>query len=108
MAPLVVLGDHLGLYKALAADEPSTSDELANRTATTERYIREWCLRQVGFGYISYDKASGPFSMSPEQQVVFADTDSPTCLTGGYYAIAAMCIDEPKFTHIFKSGEGLS
>ncbi|RPH95958.1 MAG: class I SAM-dependent methyltransferase [Lysobacterales bacterium] len=108
VAPLVVLGDRLGLYKALAADGPMTSDDLADRTATTERYVREWCLAQAGFGYISYDAASGRFSMSPEQQAVFADADSPTFLTGGYYAIAAMCIDEPKVTHIFKSGEGLS
>jgi SAM-dependent methyltransferase len=106
-APLVVLGDRLGLYRALAAEGPLTSDELAQQTGTAERYVREWCSCQAGFGYITYDGASGKFSMTPEQRAVFADADSPASMTGGYYGILAMCIDEPKVTRIFKTGEGL-
>lgn len=108
VAPLVVLGDRLGLYRALATHGPLMPDELADRTATTERYVREWCLAQAGSGYIDYDAATGRFGMSPEQQAVFADADSPACMTGGYYAIAALSIDEPRISHIFKTGEGLS
>ncbi len=108
IAPLVMLGDKLGLYRALAANDPISTEDLAEKTGTTERYVREWCAAQAGSGYIDYDAASGNFSMSPEQQAVFADSDSPACMTGGYYAIGSMFIDEPKITHAFKSGEGVS
>lgn len=107
VAPLVIIGDKLGLYKALAANGPLTTVELADRTGTTERYVREWCAAQTGSGYINYDPERGAFSMSPEQQAVFADGDSPACMTGGYYAIASLFMDEPKITHAFKSGEGV-
>ncbi len=108
VAPLVVLGDKLGLYRALAADGPLTTAELADRTDTTERYVREWCAAQAGSGYISYDQQRNCFSMSPEQKAVFADPDSPTCMIGGFYAISSLSIDEPKVTHAFRSGEGLA
>ena len=108
VAPLVLVGDKLGLYQALAKDGPLTSDELADRTGTTERYVREWCAAQAGSGYITYDPEDGCFSMTEEQQAVFADPDSPMCMTGGYYAISSMFSDEPKITHAFRSGEGLS
>lgn len=108
IAPLVMLGDKLGLYRALAANGPISTEDLAEKTGTTERYVREWCAAQAGSGYIDYDASSGNFSMSPEQQAVFADSNSPACMTGGYYAIGSMFIDEPKITHAFKSGEGVS
>lgn len=107
IAPLVILGDKLGLYKMLAAHGPMSSESLAKRTETTERYVTEWCAAQAGSGYINYDKDSSHFSMSPEQIAVFADDDSPACMTGGYYAIASMVIDEPKITHVFQTGEGV-
>jgi 2-polyprenyl-3-methyl-5-hydroxy-6-metoxy-1,4-benzoquinol methylase len=108
VAPLVILGDRLGLYKALAANGPMSTEDLAERTGTTERYIREWCAAQAGFGYIDYHPATDRFGMNPEQQAVFADDDQPTNMTGGYYAIASMLIDEPKIRHAFVSGEGLA
>jgi ubiquinone/menaquinone biosynthesis C-methylase UbiE len=107
MAPLVVLGDRLGLYRALASEGPLTTGELADLTGTTERYVREWCAAQAGSGYISYDAAGNRFTMSPEQKAVFADPDSPTCMIGGYYAIVSMAIDEPRITHAFQTGEGV-
>ncbi len=108
IAPLVIVGDRLGLYKTLAANGPLAPEALAEKTGTTERYVREWCAAQASSGYINYDAASQRFAMSPEQQAVFADPDSPVCLTGGYYAISSMFIDEPKVTQIFKSDKGLS
>jgi SAM-dependent methyltransferase len=108
VAPLVILGDKLGLYKALAADGPLTTEKLAEQTGTTERYVREWCAAQAGSGYIEYDRESAAFSMSPEQQAVFADGDSPACMTGGYYAISSLFTDEPKISHAFRSGEGVA
>jgi len=108
IAPLVVLGDKLGLYQALAADGPLTTEQLADRTDTTERYVREWCAAQAGSGYIHYDPQTNCFSMSSEQKAVFADPDSPTYMIGGFYAISSLSIDEPKVTHAFRSGEGLA
>jgi SAM-dependent methyltransferase len=107
VAPLVILGDRLGLYKELAKHGPMSTETLADRTGTTERYVREWCAAQAGSGYIDYDTTTEHFSMNPEQQAVFADDDSPACMTGGYYGIASMTIDEPKITHAFKTGEGV-
>ena len=65
IAPLVVLGDKLGLYRALATEGPLTTAELADRTETTERYVREWCAAQAGSGYINYDPQTNCFSMTP-------------------------------------------
>lgn len=108
VAPLVILGDRLGLYKALAQHGSLTAEALAEHTGTVERYVCEWCAAQAGSGYIDYDSKTAQFSMNPAQQAVFADDDSPTCMTGGYYGIASMFIDEPKITHVFKSGEGVA
>jgi SAM-dependent methyltransferase len=107
VAPLVMLGDRLGLYKALAEHGPMTTETLADRTGTTERYVREWCAAQAASGYIDLDSGTGHFHMSPEQQAVFADDDSPVCMTGGYFGIGSMFIDEPKITHAFRTGEGV-
>lgn len=107
-APLVILGDKLGLYKALAADGPMTTVKLADQTDTTERYVREWCAAQASSGYIEYDPENNAFSMNPEQQSVFADGDSPACMTGGYYAISSLFTDEPKISQAFQTGEGVA
>ncbi|MGY4373656.1 fructose-specific phosphotransferase system IIC component [Bradyrhizobium sp. i1.3.6] len=66
-ASLVLLGDKLGLYRALAAKGPMSSAELASATGTNERYVREWLASQAASGYVEYDSASGKFSMLPEQ-----------------------------------------
>lgn len=108
VAPLVMLGDRLGLYAALAQHGPLSTEELADRTDTTERYVREWCAAQAGSGYITYDEGAETFSMTPEQIAVFADPESPTAMAGGYYSIASMFIDEPKISRAFRSGEGVA
>src|SRR5256885_11208345 len=74
---LVVLGDRLGLYKAMASGEKLSSNELARRTGTTERYVREWLAAQAAAGYVDYDETSNLFFLNPEQAAVFADEDSP-------------------------------
>ncbi len=107
VGPLVILGDKLGLYKALAAEGPLDSTRLAEQTGTTERYVREWCAAMAGSGYIHLDPQTGEFSMTPEQAAVFADEDSPACMTGGYYAISSLYHDEPKITQVFQNGEGV-
>lgn len=105
-AVLVLLGDKLGLYRGLAAG-PMTSTELAQKTATHERYVREWLSAQAASGYVSCDPAAGTFWLSLEQAAVFADEDSPVLMTGGFYSLAAVFADEPKLTEAFKSGKGL-
>ena len=64
---LVIIGDKLGLYKAMADSKPVTSTELANRTGTTERYVREWLANQAAGGYISYDPNTAKYTLPPEQ-----------------------------------------
>ena len=107
-AALVLTGDKLGLYKTLAKEGPLSSEELAERSGTTERYVREWLAAQAASGYVDYDSGGETFSMSPEQAAVFADDDSPVNMTGGFIALAAMFKDEPMLTEAFRSGEGIS
>jgi SAM-dependent methyltransferase len=107
-AALILTGDKLGLYKALAADGPLNSVELAQRTGTAERYVREWLAAQAAAGYIEHDSAGNTFSMSPEQVAVLADDESPVNMTGGFYSAASVIKDEPKFADAFQTGEGIS
>ena len=106
-AALVVVGDRLGLYKALADGGPATSDELASRTGTFERYVREWLAAQASAGYISYDAAAKRYFMSEEQAMAFANEDSPLFVPGAFEIVAAMMRDEPKITEAFRSGKGV-
>jgi SAM-dependent methyltransferase len=106
-APLIRVGDRLGLYKALAAKGPMTPAALAAATGTTERYVREWLSAQAASGYIDYDAASATFSMSEEQAAVFADEESPVFMGAVGDLVAAMTIDEPKISEAFKTGRGV-
>lgn len=105
---LVVLGDRLGLYRALAEVGPADSAKLAEHTGLDERYLREWLANQAASGYINYEVESGCFSMSPEQKAVFADPDSPVAMTGGFYAASSVYHDEPKVAEAFRTGGGLA
>ncbi len=105
---LIILGDKLGLYRGLSSNGPMTSEQLADETGTTERYVREWLSAQAASGFIEYHKENKNFSMTPEQTAVFADEESPVLMTGAFYAISSMYNDEPKIEHSFKSGEGVS
>lgn len=103
----VILGDQLGLYKALAEGGSLTSDELAKRTGTAERYVREWLANQAASGYISYDAATKTFHLTPEQAMVFAQADSPALMTGGFYGLQAVYNDVPRMTDAFRTGKGM-
>lgn len=105
--PLILIGDKLGLYKAMASAGPITSAELALQTRTTERYLREWLAAQAAAGYVEYDPETGRFTLSPEQAAVFADEESPVFLAGVGDLIAALVRDEPKVTEAFRSGRGV-
>lgn len=106
-AALVILGDQLGLYKAMADGGPTISLKLAAATGTTERYVREWLAAQAASGYVEYDPVKAEFSLTPEQAMVFADEGGPAFMAGGFEVLAAMFRDEPKVAAVFKSGKGL-
>ena len=106
-APLVVIGDRLGLYRALAADGPQTSGELAANTGCAERYVREWALNQAAGGYVMYDPEGATFSLSPEQALCLADENSPAFIPGGLLLAISTAKDLEKIEERFRTGEGL-
>ena len=104
-AALVVVGDKLGLYRAMAGGEPVTPEELAQRTGTDSRYVREWLSNQAAGGYVSYDGAG--FSLSPEQSLALAQEGSPAFVPGAFQLATALVRDEPMITRAFRTGEGV-
>ena len=105
---LVVLGDRLGLYRALAEIGPADSAKVARRAGLYERYVREWLANQAASGYVNYEPKSGSFSMSAEQKAIFADPESPVAMTGGFYSAAAVYHDEPRVAEAFRTGVGIA
>jgi SAM-dependent methyltransferase len=106
-ADLVYIGQRLGLYQAMARLGPLTPVELARKTDTHERYIREWLLNQAASGYCEYDPRSGKYSLSPEQALALTDETSPAFVGGGFFVIKAMGSAVPRILKAFKEGGGL-
>jgi SAM-dependent methyltransferase len=106
-AVLVYTGDRLGLYKAMAAAGPVTPAELAARTNTDERYIREWLNANAAGGYVTYEAALGRYSLPPEQSLALANETSPVFLGGAFQIIAACFRDQPKIEEAFRTGRGV-
>jgi 2-polyprenyl-3-methyl-5-hydroxy-6-metoxy-1,4-benzoquinol methylase len=106
-APLVVIGDRLGLYRALADGGPLTSSELAENTGTRERYVREWLRAQSAGGYVDYDPESDRYAMSAEQAAVLVDEDSPTFLVGAFQGAVAGIKAAPRVEKAFREGGGV-
>ncbi len=106
-AGLVVIGENLGLYKALAGTEPLTAAELAKRTNTHERYVREWLNAQAAGGYVEYDAATNSYYLSEEQAFALADEKSPAYLPGAFLVAVSALRAVPKMTERFRTGEGL-
>lgn len=106
-APLVVIGDRLGLYEALADGGPLTSTELAERTETAERYVREWLAAGAAGGYVSYDPETERYSLTPEQAAVLADEDSPAFAAGGFRSVVGILDATPKVEAAFRDGSGV-
>jgi SAM-dependent methyltransferase len=106
-AALIIVGDKLGLYKAMAGAGPMTSEELAKKTGTNERYVREWLAAQAAGGFVTYDSATRRFTLPPEQAFALAVEDSPVFLPGYFEIVAACMKDEPKITEAFRTGKGV-
>jgi 2-polyprenyl-3-methyl-5-hydroxy-6-metoxy-1,4-benzoquinol methylase len=106
-AALIRIGDKLGLYKALAAGGPQTPEELAQRTGTAERYVREWLSTQAAGGYVTYDPDTVKFHLSEEQAFAMADENSPVFLPGAFQVALAAVRAEEQLTEKFKTGKGM-
>jgi len=104
---MVVIGDKLGLYKALADSGPLTPKELADRTGTAPRYVTEWLASQAAGGYVTYDGASGRYSLTEEQAFTMANEDSPAFLPGAFQLAVAAVKSEGRIERAFRSGEGV-
>ncbi len=104
-AGLVVIGESLGLYKALAR-EALTPAELAERTGTDERYVREWLNSQAAGEYVQYDPSSRRYSLSEEQAFALADEKSPAYLPGAFLLAVSALRAVPQITEKFRTGEG--
>ena len=105
-AALVVMGDQLGLYRAMAESGPTTSTDLAGKTGVAERYVREWLNAQAAGGYVEYDPADGTYTLPPEHAICLTDESSPYFLPGAFQLFAASVRDEPSITEAARSGGG--
>src|SRR5690348_2868956 len=105
-AGMVVIGEKLGLYKALAAN-PMTSAQLAAATNTDERYLREWLASQAAGGYITYDEETGHFKLNSEQAFTLAMEDSPAYLPGAFELALGSLAAVPRITDSFRTGAGM-
>ncbi|WP_372016592.1 class I SAM-dependent methyltransferase [Pseudoxanthomonas sp. 10H] len=105
-ATLVLVGDRLGLYRSLA-QSPATADELAARTGTHPRYVREWLGNQAAGGYVLYDAASGHYRLDPVQAQCLAGPGGPVDLPGAYYLIEAAFHALDRTVDNFRSGRGM-
>ena len=107
-AALVVIGDQLGLYRAMAGSGPITPADLATRTGTSERYVREWLVNQAAGGYVEYDSATGAFTLPEEQALVLAMPDSRAFLPGAFQMATALVRLGDTVAEAFRTGAGIA
>ncbi len=104
---LVHVGDRLGLYRAMAGAGPITSAQLAQRTGTAERYVREWLANQAAGGYVVHDPTTLTFELPAEQAMVLAVDESPAFLAGAFETVAACYTDHAAVLDAFRTGRGV-
>lgn len=106
-AATVLIGDELGLYRAMADGEPLSAGELAERTDTDERYMQEWLSAQAASGYMEYDSETGRFRLPPEQAFALTSEYNPLFVPGGLQVAASTIKDAGKVAEAFRAGRGL-
>ncbi|MBY0278968.1 class I SAM-dependent methyltransferase [Candidatus Binatia bacterium] len=106
-AAQVVIGDKLGLYRAMAGAGPMSAADLARRTSTNERSIREWLAAQAAAGYLTYDPASARYTLPDEHAAALADESSPACVLGGFQGMSAAIRSTAKVVDAFRTGAGV-
>jgi SAM-dependent methyltransferase len=104
---LVVMGDRLGYYRALADHGPTTPSELAEATQTSEHYCREWLNAQAAGGYLEYDPATRRYTLPPEYAVALTDESSPAFLPGFFQIAYGTVVDSPQIIQAAKRGDGI-
>ncbi|HEY6875241.1 MAG TPA: class I SAM-dependent methyltransferase [Candidatus Dormibacteraeota bacterium] len=105
-AGLIVAGDRLGLYRAMAGAGPISSAALAEKAGTAERYTREWLNAQAAGGYVTYDPATQTYELPAEQAMALADENSPAFVSGAFELALATLKAEPHIEESFRSGAG--
>ncbi|MBZ5627689.1 MAG: class I SAM-dependent methyltransferase [Acidobacteriia bacterium] len=106
-AALALVGEKLGLYAAMSGAGPLTAAELAARTSTNERYVREWLAAQAANGYVEYDATSQRFYLPNEHALLLANEDGPAYIPGAFHVMASVFRDEHKISEAFRSGDGV-
>jgi SAM-dependent methyltransferase len=106
-ASMVAIGDKLGLYRSMAGAGPLTAAELASRTGTAERPVREWLAAQAAAGYVDYDSATGRYELPAEHAVALTQEDSTAFVAGGFQGMTAAMRAAPKVAEAFRTGKGL-
>lgn len=106
-AAMMVVGDRVGLYAALAEAGPVTSTELAERTGLAERYVREWLSQQAAVGFVLYSAADESFTLPPEHAAVLATDDSPASMISAAGTITGMHRRTDQVADVFRTGEGI-
>jgi len=104
---VVVIGDRLGLYRALARSGPMRADDLAQKLDLAPRMVREWLLNQAAGGYVSYEPDEQRYFLSPEQEALLADESSPVFLPGAFQFATAMIKSEERIGEVFRTGSGV-
>jgi len=105
-AVLILIGDELGFYRELAKGR-LTAAELAQRTGTSERYVREWLGNQAAGGYVDYDAKSGSYFLNEEQALCLADPKGPVDLPGAYMLVQDLFHVRPRAVENFRTGRGM-
>ena len=103
---VVLMGDRLGLFRAMRDGTPVTSQQLSERTGVRERYVREWLKANAASKYVDYDPATDTYSMNPEQAFALAEDNTALDLPGFHYMLASIMRDEGKLTEAFRDGRG--
>lgn len=102
----IVVGDRLGLYRALA-ERPMRPQELAERTGTAARYVEEWLRGQAAGGYVEYDEATGAYALTEEQAFALTNPNGPIFAPGAFQLAIGALRAEPQITQAFLTGDGL-
>jgi SAM-dependent methyltransferase len=102
----VVVGDRLGLYRALA-QRPLLPHELAQQTGTATRYVDEWLRGQAAGGYVEYNPKDGTYSLTPEQAFALTDPDGAVYAPGAFQLALGTLRAEPQVTDAFRTGSGI-
>ena len=103
MLASVIVGEELGLYRAMADSKPITSEELATKTKCNPRLVREWLSAQAASGYVEH--TDGRFRLPPEQAMALAHEDSPVYVAGGASVLSSMFLDKDKLVKAMR-GDG--